>query len=35
MRIFTRNHRDMRFCADGIMITKNSNNNYVYLCFES
>ena len=32
MRIFTRNHRDMRFfCADGIMITNNSNDYCVFL----
>ena len=32
MRIFTCNHRDMRFfVTDGIMIINNSNNNYVFL----
>ena len=35
MRIFTRNHRDMRFCADGIMITNNSNKYYVMRFYES
>ena len=30
MKIFLRNHRDMRFCANGIMISNNSNNNYIF-----
>ena len=31
MKNFPRNHRDMRFCANGVMITNNSNDNYVFL----